>query len=117
MTAKHFFGWNFLDSIILGPTTIAEFAVISHEKDFFLSEYKGQGRSNKYYSKSDLSLCLLRDCYVKNVKVELYLGGRGKGGFLFRYFLLKIVAQSLNIFLWLLAFHNYRVIVVLWIWM
>ena len=45
---ERFFDWNFLDSIILGPTTTAEFAVISHEKDFFLSEYKGQGGNNMY---------------------------------------------------------------------
>ena len=48
LTTKHFFGQDFLDSIMLGPTTTAEFAVISHEKDFFLSEYKGQGGSNTY---------------------------------------------------------------------
>ena len=48
VTTKHFFGQDFLDSIILGPTATAEFAVTSNEKDFFLSEYKGQGGSNTY---------------------------------------------------------------------
>lgn len=111
-------GISLIISIILGPTTTAEFAVISHEKDFFLSEYKSHGGSNEYWDTSCLSFCFSDCCLTvmsRMWKWPHFLGRRGKGGFLLLFSAEDCV--SWNIFLRFLTFHNYSVIVVLWIQM